>query len=122
MNSVDRRTAYRFFRATSDAGLDSCILALANYLTLPEEEKEDGRWTQLLDVTAQLYECYFYHYETTIHPNPLIDGNDLMEILSMSPGPEIGRILKLIEEEQAAGDVETREQALNLARKEASMN
>lgn len=43
---------------------------------------------------------------------PLIRGNEL----GLAPGPEIGRILALIDEERAAGTISTRDEALALAR------
>jgi hypothetical protein len=43
---------------------------------------------------------------------PLVRGDEL----GLAPGPEIGRILALIEEERAAGTISTREEALALAR------
>jgi tRNA nucleotidyltransferase/poly(A) polymerase len=45
---------------------------------------------------------------------PLVRGDEL----GLPPGPEIGRILALIEEERAAGTISTREEALALARAE----
>jgi hypothetical protein len=46
---------------------------------------------------------------------PLVRGDEL----GLPPGPEIGRILALIEEERAAGTIGTREEALELARRHA---
>jgi tRNA nucleotidyltransferase/poly(A) polymerase len=46
---------------------------------------------------------------------PLVRGDEL----GLPPGPEIGRILALIEEERAAGAITTREEALALARAQA---
>lgn len=46
---------------------------------------------------------------------PLARGDEL----GLAPGPEIGRILALIEEEHACGTISTREEALALARREA---
>jgi hypothetical protein len=46
---------------------------------------------------------------------PLVRGDEL----GVEPGPEIGRLLALIEEERAAGTITTREEALELARREA---
>jgi hypothetical protein len=45
---------------------------------------------------------------------PLVRGDEL----GLAPGPEIGRLLALIEEERAVGTVSTREEALELARRE----
>jgi Poly A polymerase head domain len=48
-------------------------------------------------------------------PNgPLVRGDEL----GLPPGPEIGRLLALIEEERAEGTVATREDALELVRRE----
>jgi tRNA nucleotidyltransferase/poly(A) polymerase len=47
---------------------------------------------------------------------PLVRGDEL----GLPPGPEIGRILALIEEERAAGTIATREEALALARAQAA--
>ncbi len=46
---------------------------------------------------------------------PLVRGDEL----DLAPGPEIGRMLTLIEEERACGTISTREEALALARREA---
>jgi tRNA nucleotidyltransferase/poly(A) polymerase len=46
---------------------------------------------------------------------PLVRGDEL----GLPPGPAIGRILERIEEERAAGTISTREEALELARREA---
>ncbi len=45
-------------------------------------------------------------------PAPLVRGDEL----GLEPGPQIGRILDVIDEERAAGTISTREQALELAR------
>lgn len=47
---------------------------------------------------------------------PLLRGDDL----GLPPGPEIGRLLALIDEERAAGTVTTREEALAFARREGA--
>jgi hypothetical protein len=47
---------------------------------------------------------------------PLVRGDEL----GLRPGPEIGRILAVIDEERAAGTISTREEALELARALAS--
>ena len=44
---------------------------------------------------------------------PLVRGDEL----GLPPGPEIGRLLALVEEERAAGTISTREEALELVRR-----
>jgi hypothetical protein len=45
---------------------------------------------------------------------PLVRGDEL----GIPPGPEVGRLLDLIDEERAAGTISTREEALELVRRE----
>jgi poly(A) polymerase-like protein len=47
---------------------------------------------------------------------PLLRGDEL----GLPPGPEVGRLLALIEEERAAGTIATREEALELVRRKRS--
>jgi hypothetical protein len=46
---------------------------------------------------------------------PLVRGDEL----GLPPGPQIGQLLARIDEERAAGVISTREEALELARREA---
>jgi hypothetical protein len=48
---------------------------------------------------------------------PLLRGDDLLD-LGVEPGPELGRLLELVAEERAVGAVGTREEALELVRRE----
>jgi hypothetical protein len=45
---------------------------------------------------------------------PLLRGDEL----GLPPGPEVGRLLAVIEEERAAGTISTREEALELVQRE----
>ena len=47
---------------------------------------------------------------------PLLRGDEL----GLPPGPEIGRLLELVEEERAAGTISTRREALDLVRRAAA--
>jgi len=41
-------------------------------------------------------------------PKPLLSGNEVMRLLSLEPGPLVGRALRALEEAQILGDVEDR--------------
>lgn len=49
------------------------------------------------------------------HPQPLLSGSALMKSLSLSPGPEVGRLLSQLALAQAEGSITTSEEALKLA-------
>jgi putative nucleotidyltransferase with HDIG domain len=111
-----RRTVFRYFRDTKEAGLDICLLALADHLATYNGPGEPDKWMGLLQVVSALLGHYFEHYEETVAPPPLVTGSELMAAFDLTPGPEIGRLLRLIQEAQAAGEVTTHDEALNFAR------
>jgi hypothetical protein len=47
--------------------------------------------------------------------HPLVDGHVLMEGLSLSPGPLVGRLLDAVQEAIAVGEVANVEEALEFA-------
>jgi putative nucleotidyltransferase with HDIG domain len=53
--------------------------------------------------------------EQELRPARLISGRDLIEA-GYAPGPEFGRALRIVETAQLEGEIQTREQALALAR------
>jgi tRNA nucleotidyltransferase/poly(A) polymerase len=48
---------------------------------------------------------------------PLLRGEDILA-LGVEPGPQVGRVLDLVAEERAAGTISTRDEALELVRRE----
>ncbi len=119
--AVSRRAIFRFFRATEPAGPDIALLALADHLATydgPGDHPSAGRpaWVRLLAVSHALLDAYFTAFAETVRPTPLVDGRRLMRDLGIPAGPTIGRLLRLIEESQAAGEITTAAEALALAR------
>jgi hypothetical protein len=78
---------------------------------------DEVQWQNLVAVVTELFRHYFEQYEETVAPEPLINGRDLMQLLHIPAGSEIGRILRLVQEAQAAGEITSREQALDFAQK-----
>jgi hypothetical protein len=56
--------------------------------------------------------------QTKILPVKLIDGHDIMTNFNLEAGPLIGRLLAMVNEAHASGELSTREEALALVRKE----
>ena len=113
-----RKAIYRFFRDSGEAGVDLVLLGLADLRgtrgdTLPQET-----WTIALNIAEILLENYWEKREEAVAPPRLLNGNDLMRELNIEPGPIVGQLLEAIREEQAIGNIETREQAIEFAHKE----
>ena len=112
-----RRAIYRFFRETGPAGVEVCLLALADLRATYEQTLPQETWAAALEVVRILLEAWYEKKEEQVSPTQLLDGNDLMHELSLQPGKKIGDLLETIREAQAVGEVSTKEQALALARR-----
>jgi putative nucleotidyltransferase with HDIG domain len=112
---VTRRAVYRYFRATGCAGIDVVLLCLADHLATWGPNLQEDRWARRLKVAETLLTHCFERYEETVAPPSLITGGDLLGELGMSPGPKVGRLLETVREAQAAGEIQTREEALAFA-------
>ncbi|HSL46480.1 MAG TPA: HD domain-containing protein [Anaerolineales bacterium] len=111
-----RKAIYRFFRDTGKAGVDLVLLGLADLRGTRGTTLTQETWTAALDVARILLENYWEKPQETVAPPRLLGGNELMSELGLEPGRIIGQLLEAIREGQATGKVETREQALDLAR------
>ncbi len=111
-----RRAIYRFFRATGPAGVDICLLSLADVLATQGAALPAGAWISHLDVVRVLLEAWWEKPEESVSPPVLLGGGDLMKELELSPGPQVGRLLEAIREAQAGGQISSREEAIALAR------
>lgn len=115
-----RRAIYRYFQATQTAGLDIGLLSLADHLATYGGPGPADVWRQLVVTVERLFAHYFDHHADTVAPPALLDGHDLIHHLHIRPGPEIGRLLRLIEEAQAAGEIHSREEALAFAQQSSA--
>jgi len=113
--SPSRRAIYRFFRDTGEAGVEVCLLALADLRATYEHTLPQNMWAAGLDVVRLFMDNWWEKRADSITPPPLLNGNDLMHELDLQPGPLIGELLEAIREAQAMGEVSTREQAFALA-------
>jgi putative nucleotidyltransferase with HDIG domain len=111
-----RRAIYRFFRESGPAGVDIVLLSLADVLATQGAALPMDAWAGHLEVVRALLEAWWEKPEESIQPPPLLNGDELMQSLSLKPGPQVGQILEAIREAQATGQVSTRQEALELAR------
>jgi putative nucleotidyltransferase with HDIG domain len=116
VEGASRRATYRFFRDTGEAGVDVLLLALADALATDGPDLDPAQWAHRLDLTRAMLGEYFFQREDSVSPAPLITGHDVMSALGLEPGPQVGRLLEVVREAQAAGEVSTREEALALAK------
>jgi len=114
-----QRAIYRYFRDTGEVGIDILFLALADYLASRGPLVSMEEWKkhcQLINYILAEHD----KQQAKILPVKLIDGHDIMNNLGLAPGPLIGKLLAIVNEAHASGELSTREEALALVRRELS--
>jgi poly(A) polymerase len=111
-----QRSVYRFFRDTGPAGVDICLLSLADTLATYGPTLTQDRWADQLNVVRELLESWWERRKTRIDPPPLLRGSDLIDELNLEPGPVFSLILEFLHEAQVTDQIATRAEALALAR------
>lgn len=106
------RAIYRYFRDTGDAGIDILYLSLADHLATRGPELIPENWKLHTDTVRYVLEEHFKR-ESVVPPPKLIDGNDLMDIFGLAPGPRLGQLLEAVKEAHAAGELTNRQEALD---------
>ncbi len=112
-----RRAVYRFFRDTGDAGVDICLLSLADVLATYGHTLPHDFWQAHLETVRTLLEGWWEQRTAVVTPPPLLSGHDVMEQLGLRPGPLVGALLEALREAQAAGEIQTPNEALAFAQR-----
>ncbi len=113
-----RKAIYRFFRDSDGAGVDLILLGLADLRGMRAHALTIETWNIYLDVARTLIENYWERPQEIVAPPRLVDGHELMKELGLKSGPEVGQLLESIRENQAAGKIKNREQAISFASEE----
>jgi poly(A) polymerase len=108
---VSRRARFRFFRDLGDEARDLLLLALADAAGLRGDSPLEVWKSPEGSIVRELMAGHADEIAALSAP-PLLDGREAMAALELPPGPEIGRLLRLLREAQAVGAVTTREAAL----------
>lgn len=106
---------YQFWRKLNEAGVDVCLLTLADYLATNGSYLKQTDWLMLVDHIRILLEAWFDKRDQFVSPPSLVDGNLLMETFKLKPGPILGELLEQIRQAQVTGNVHTQEEALACA-------
>ena len=108
------RAIHRYFRDVGDVAIDTLFLCMADYLGAKGPNLVHEQWLNHARMVGHIL-----HVGTSEPVSPtttrLITGKDLMAHFEIQPGPEIGAVLERVEEARSAGEIETKEQALEMA-------
>lgn len=110
------RAIFRYFDQYDDWGVDLVVMSVADRLAAQGEKVDDDLNERHDKTTAILLDAYYNRNKVLVRPPDLINGDDLMVELNLPPGREIGILLRIVKEAQAAGEVNTKEDAISYAR------
>lgn len=112
---LSKRAIYRFWRDLDVAGVDVCLLSLADLLGTFGATLQQEQLIAHLDVLRTLLEAWWEHRSERVNPPVLVDGHQIMEVFGLKPGPAVGRVLEVVREAQATGEVSNFDQAIKYA-------
>jgi poly(A) polymerase len=111
------RRVHEYLRATEPVSADVTLLTVADRLAARGEGPvASGAMVEAHLELAREMLAAALDWRRTGPPQPLLRGDQLAAELGIEPGPQIGRMLAEIEAAQYAGEVSTREGAIELAR------
>lgn len=126
---ISRRACYRFYRHTENRQLeqpiavDTLLLAIADfqstYYVMGAQQQREMPPPNWLGYLQHINELLAFVLDAdgiaATQQSPLVDGHTLMQQFQLSPGRQIGQMLEQIQEAQAAGEVTTKAEAIELA-------
>lgn len=115
---ITMRAVARFFRDLGDAGPDVLLHELADHMATRGPRLRPDHWRAHLAWIEAMLDSYWGQPEE--RRAPLLRGDDLMRELELSPGPQIGALLRAVAEAQEAGEIASYEEAIALARELAA--
>jgi tRNA nucleotidyltransferase/poly(A) polymerase len=115
--SPSRRWIYGYFHPINGAGVDGIFLGLGGFLARHGTASPLDAWPRILDAARSCLEAWWENREQMIHPPILVTGDELIKTFQLAPGPLIGELLHRIHEEQAVGQIATKQDALAFAEK-----
>jgi poly(A) polymerase/tRNA nucleotidyltransferase (CCA-adding enzyme) len=111
---ITMRAVARFFRDLGEAGADVLLHELSDHMATRGPHLLPDHWRAHLAWIAAMLDTSWGQPEE--QRAPLLRGTDLIAELGLQPGPQIGSLLRAIAEAQAAGEIASYAEALELAR------
>ncbi|MHB8656722.1 MAG: CCA tRNA nucleotidyltransferase [Solirubrobacteraceae bacterium] len=111
---LERRVIYRYLRVCEPVPADVTLLSVADRLAT-QGRNSDRAIAKHLELAQQLLaEALAWRAH---RPDPPVRGDELSRAIGLAPGPELGRLLAALEEAEFAGEIGSRQDAIELARK-----
>jgi putative nucleotidyltransferase with HDIG domain len=110
---ISRRAIYRYLQACAPIPIDVTVLSVADRLATRGRGSEAAIAKHLELARQLLGEAFAWLADP---PRTLVRGDEIARAVGMRPGPELGRIVAELDEATFAGEIATREEAIERAR------
>jgi hypothetical protein len=117
--SLTPEFAYDFFNRSNLSGIAICIYTIINSFDRGMKSQEKQIWTNNLTTSRFLMDAYFNHFDEWIKPPLHLNGHDIMKILGIKDGKNIGYWLNRITIETVKGEIKNHNEAVRFLLKEA---
>ncbi len=112
---LSRRAVYRYLKGCEPVEVEVTLLSCADRQATRGSRAEPAIAAHLQVARELMGPALVWRSEGP--PKPPIRGDDLARELGISPGPELGALLAELREARFTGEVQTREQAIEVARR-----
>ncbi|HEY4997325.1 MAG TPA: HD domain-containing protein, partial [Solirubrobacteraceae bacterium] len=111
---LSRRAVFAYLRDCTPVEVDVTLLSIADRLATRGDRAQESIAVHLVLARAMLDDAL--RWRTDGPAEPLLRGDEMARELGIETGPIVGRLLEGLAEAQYAGELNSREQALDLAR------
>ena len=108
-----KRALYKYFRDLKEVAIDLLYLNLADYLAARGPNLDLQDWEGHCRVIESILLARLEQEDKQV-VYKLVSGHDIMHTFGLSSGPLIGELVEIAKEAQAAGQISTKEEALEL--------
>lgn len=115
---LDRRAVYRYLKACRPVEVEVTVLSCADRMATRGRNAGPAIAAHLEVADTLMREALRWRREGP--PRAPIRGDDLARELEIEPGPDLGRLLGELEEARFAGEIKTRGEAIEYARRVAT--
>ena len=112
--TLEQKWLNRFFMKCKDYSLDLLLHAIADFKGKDSEDSERSRLFEAFAVN--IIQSYFMEFKPKSRKPPLLTGDDLIRDLDLTPSPVFKTILDKVEEAKICNKINTKEEALHLAK------
>jgi poly(A) polymerase len=113
---LSRHDIYRYLRACEPVEVEVTLLSVADRLATRGERTRSEAVESHVELAREIAGEALAWRAAGGPPTPPVRGDELIAALGLDPGPEVGELLERLQEATFAGDVSSREEALDLAR------